>query len=375
MDAPPPDGTLHYDRTLTEWLQHLDQIQKTTKAFPWYRKHVEALHDYFYKQQYIRRCVEKCAFRMIRRLIDRRPLDLCDLYTTLPIPTRSLVTVYDMQHRKKYAFHTHTATKLIELSLQYSSCGIAKPSAPKNPYTNVPWSFGQLMSMVQQISLHLLRNHTFPPADLQRLRRANYSILTLYTQNKRFMDIRAAEHFFQQKDEPWRDVIYEEIVHDLHDDMFLVPNMTKVIMKRELPESILYEWDAVVLASFLETNLHIYTETFKTSQDIHTAVLRVHTRTIEYRRSLRKSQRTNLQTPAVRNDIVLLPPVVRMTRGSLDDIIHAVQNLSAAFDEAREEPPQIPPTMVHMEFVVESEYTNSVRDLIQSTLEDSKQDE
>ena len=278
----PPSG-LHYHRTLTEWIETIKQSRHNSAAFPFTRTENETMERHFRSQQILRRFMERCTRRQILKAIESREHDYCDLFTTEPIPVRSMVTVYDIKNRTKYTFHTQTAMKMIQTSLQYSSYGIAKPNAPKNPYTNVPWTVAEMITIVQQIATNLLQNHQFPPKLLQAFRYSNYCHKKFYNNNRKSLNILAAETFFGQKDDVNREVIYEEILEDQYKILRLRPRCTAFIMSAKLPASLKKEWDDIVLASFLETNLNTFTEAFTTSEDILTGFTDLHERTLKYR--------------------------------------------------------------------------------------------
>jgi hypothetical protein len=278
----PPSG-LHYHRTLTEWIEAIKQSRQNSVAFPFTRAENEAMERHFRSQQILRRFMERCTRRKILKAIEAREHDYCDLFTTEPIPARSMVTVYDIKNRAKYTFHTTTAMKMIQTSLQYSSYGIANPSAPKNPYTNVPWTVAEMITIVRQIATNLLQNHQFPPKLLQQFRHSKYNHKTFYRENRKMLNILAAETFFSQKDDAYRDSIYEEILDDQYKELALRPRCTTLIMGTKLPTPLKKEWDNIVLALFLETNLNIFTDALKTSDDIVTAFTNLHERTLKYR--------------------------------------------------------------------------------------------
>jgi hypothetical protein len=387
--AAPPHG-LHYDRTLREWLQYLEKSRQHATAFPFYRKEVAEMERYFYGQQYLRRLTEKYANRWMRRWIDTKPYDNCDLYTTIPVPLRAQVVVYDYPNRKKYVFHTHTAVKMIEASLHYSCYGIAKPSQPKNPYTNVPWSFGQLLCIHHQIFRNLLHNHTLLPQYLVNFRLAEYSVRRYYVQNKKHMDILAAKNFFLQKDDPYRDSIYEEVVNDLHTELALFPKVTGFVMRRQLPADILQAWDDVVLASYLETNLHTYTDKFKSAREIEEGVLVAYERTLEHRRSLRRP-RNPFTTPIPANNRSLVNAPARLLVRSLNADLSfdsLRQNLfgPSLIDEAQTANEIVLPTdntLLQVEMTLTEQPTgdalqrlsNSIRELLITSMSDTKTDE
>lgn len=390
--TPPPHG-LNYDRTLREWLQYLEKSRAQVGMFPFYRAEVVAMETYFYEQQYLRRRGEKYANCWMRRWIDTKPYDICDLYTTIPVPPRAQVVVYDCPNRKKYVFHTHTAVKMIEASLHYSSYGIAKPSDPKNPYTNVPWSFGQLLCIHHQIFHNLLHNHTLIPQYLINFRLAKYSVRTYYVENKKHVDILAAKNFFLQKDDPYRDVIYEEVVNDLHTELALFPKVTGFVMRRQLPADILRAWDDVVLASYLETNLHTYTDKFKSAREIEEGVLVAYERTLEHRRSL-KRPRNPFGTPITANNRNIANAPARLVVRSLNAELalgNLRQNLfgPALIDESQlasttnEIVLPTENTLLQVEMTLTEQPTgdalqrlsNSIRELLLTSMTDTKTDD
>jgi len=291
--TPSPPDVVQYDKSLTEWFAQIEHFKKHTNAFPFMKDSVKRIEENFLKQQRIRMLIHKCVHRMIKRMIDARPHDMCDLYTTLPIPQGQCITVYDVIQKRKYTFHTHTAIKIIESALYYSSYGIARPLMPKNPYTNVPWTMPQMIAIVHQISYNLLRRHAFLPHDIHALRRAGYCAQRFYKENPKSLNVRAAQSFFAQTDDAYRNSIYREIVSDLHTDMNIRKGLIPYVMERSLPASLMRKWDDIVVASFMEQNLHVFTDEFRTVDAINTAFLEAHDLTYQYVSANRRKIRRN----------------------------------------------------------------------------------
>jgi hypothetical protein len=284
----PPSGP-HYDRTLTDWITTIKQNRSNSVLFPFIRSENEALEQYFRAQQRLRRFAERCTRKQILKTIEAKEHDNCDLYTMEPIPARSMVAVYNIVNRTKYMFHTQTAIKMLQTSLTYSAYGIAAPSAPKNPYTNVPWTIAELATIVGQIGMNLLRNHQFPPKLLMDFRYSTYCHKKFYADHWKALNIAAATTFFGLTDDVYRDSVYEEIIDDQYKILNVKPRCTALVMsKTKLPADLKKEWDDLVLASFLESNLDTFTDAFKSTEEIHDAFKDLHERTIVYRPSLRR---------------------------------------------------------------------------------------
>lgn len=284
----PPSG-FHYDRTLTDWMDTIKQNRINSKIFPFTRAENEATEQYFRAQQRLRRFAERCTRKQILKTIERKEHDDCDLYTMEPIPARSMVALYNIPNRTKYTFHTQTAIKMLQTSLMYSSYGIAAPSAPKNPYTNVPWTVAEMATIVGQIGMNLIQNHQFPPKLLMDFRYSAYCHKKFYSGHWKALNITAAKTFFGQTDDVYRDHVYEEIIEDQYKILSLRPRCTALIMsKTKLPVDLEEEWNALVLALFLESNLDTFTDAFKTTDEIRDAFRDLHKRTLVYRLSLRR---------------------------------------------------------------------------------------
>jgi hypothetical protein len=63
---------------------------------------------------------------------------------------------------------------------------------------------------------------------------------------------------------------------------------------KHYPESMRAEWDAIVIASFLETNSNTFTEEFRSVDDINDAFVELHARTIKYRRTQSRTNRSDI---------------------------------------------------------------------------------
>ena len=142
----PPVNTLasFHDRTLSSWYLFVEQW----KATQWFTKaqgdtFKASMETAVYRNLRIRWILRKWIRRFCMRKAEARNTDPTDLCTTLPIPERALVTVYDMRNRNVYRFHYQTLQTLILNSLLFQQYGIASPMYPKNPYTNLRWSHGQ----------------------------------------------------------------------------------------------------------------------------------------------------------------------------------------------------------------------------------------
>uniref|UniRef100_A0A6C0AP92 Uncharacterized protein n=1 Tax=viral metagenome TaxID=1070528 RepID=A0A6C0AP92_9ZZZZ len=117
---------------------------------PIFKQHYEdTCKDYLMERKFrgiFRRLL--CRWRIKR--IDAKPQDLIDPITFMPI--EQLVTVYDMEQRRKYCFDALTLVKCVTKDLFRQQYTIPSPQMPKNVVTNKPFKFQQLISLQRQLA-------------------------------------------------------------------------------------------------------------------------------------------------------------------------------------------------------------------------------
>ena len=207
-------------------------------------------------------CIQKWILRIRQRIMDKRIVGAIDLYTMEPIPPESMVTVYDPRSKSKYLFHTNTISRAILSALTYSSFGIAYPKAPMNPYTNIPWSVGQLICIVGQIIHNLNRNHCVIPHYIYLFRKEMYDLTLFSMVNKARLQMDATVAFFKKEDDAYRNLIYSEIVEDLYEenrDMLASGwrSVRSLVLLQNLPPRLKALWHNLVLSAWMWQNHRI----------------------------------------------------------------------------------------------------------------------
>jgi hypothetical protein len=211
---------------------------------------------------HVHKLIRGLVLRYVQRLrlaaMKKRIVGEEDLHTTLRIPARSLVVVYDFKTRSCYHFHTNTILRTILSSLTYSSYGIARPHEPKNPYTNVEWTYYQMMSIMEQITKHRASLHCVLPQFMIDYQRSDYVIHKFAILSEHALGIHAAIDMFKLKDDADTRAIYGETIYDMGMDLDItVGDYTKrMICDRRLPEDLQSRWDTLVVSIWIYTNLH-----------------------------------------------------------------------------------------------------------------------
>ena len=247
----------------------------------------------------LRMCVLRCVQRRLLAKMDKRVVGEDDLHTTTRIPDAAMVSVYDFKTRAKYVFHTNTILKMILSSLKYSAYGVASPKAPKNPYTNLEWTKPQLMSITQQIVRNMASLYRIPPPLFLNYYNCNYNILTFAKFCEKELGINAAVELFKHKDDPTTQDIYGEMIGTVIDEenIAMSARMRNMIIERKLPDILQDRWDNIVLALWIDTNIQVLYEPYKTYTEIIDDFTKARDDTRSYLLQLTRSSRRRLPPP------------------------------------------------------------------------------
>lgn len=258
---------------------------------PYFHRHIVADHlrVLLEKNMRLRWIMRKCLMRLRARICRRRIVGETDLTTMSPIPPRFLVEVLDIPTRSCYHFHASTLHCLIVGSLLHQSYALANPQPPKNPYTNLPWSLGQLISIVEQIQLCFLReHHRFLNPWVIGFRICKYNVELFLETNFRALQIMAAGFFFSDPQNLFFDSLYTETVDDLFEmaGYLRIGKVYRAVRMRNgsiLSEQLLSEWDDHVVMAFVLINHEVLpAERYKSRLCFETAISKTYRATLEH---------------------------------------------------------------------------------------------
>jgi hypothetical protein len=273
-----------HDRTLSSWYLFTEQW----KTSCWFTKAQgdlvkSTIESAIFCNLRVRWQLRKWIFRHRMAETLRRNTDTTDVCTTLPAPEKARVTVFDLPNHKAYYFHYQTLQTLITNSLLYQQYGIANPTFPKNPYTNLPWSRAQIISIMQQISERAAYQSRLPPPLLLEFRNADYSLRTFVRKNRVLLHTQAAVNFFQKKYDRDVQTIYEETVDDMYNEyyterrpLFGRNSVVEILQSNTLIKEIKEKWDALVIAFWIYENHRILYGPYKSYDDLLDQVRKLH---------------------------------------------------------------------------------------------------
>ncbi len=303
-------NTIHsHDRTIAEWRELIRRQREplfpgsTTlpyirDAFSYLKDHADEMERIVYKNLRIRRFFRFWLASARKRIMNRRTVGDVDLYTMNPIPEQFRVQVCDVPTRTTYVFHVNTILRTFVSSLSYNSFGISSPQVPKNPYTNVPWTIGQLIAIIEQCVYHKIRAHSFLPFLAQIYRESGYDIKKMYTNNTSSLNIAAARSYFSNHIDPDVIEMYLEVYDDLEQ---LIPNkknlwflVKRKLELRSLSAELMKRWDDIILTYWIfQTYRYVLSPSMKPIHEVDEDLITLYNETCTWwskqpKRSIRK---------------------------------------------------------------------------------------
>jgi hypothetical protein len=109
----------------------------------------DQVYDTYILEMRLRERMRAFVRRWRQRRMDRRADDNIDPITQCP-PEKE-VEIYDWDMKKKYVFDAKSLAIHIETQLSHHDSGFANPQCPRNPWTNVNFSYNQLLSIYFQL--------------------------------------------------------------------------------------------------------------------------------------------------------------------------------------------------------------------------------
>lgn len=255
-----------FDRSLTEWIGFLNSYvcyglpQKPWKIadrynplFHW-KTTGELYQAEFERQMRIRFIIKKWVSRCKVRIYQKRLIGETDLRTMEPIKPSDAIRIVSISGKCVYQFHIHTLIRMIRENLHYEQWGLAKPMMPRNPYTNLPWTQGQIMELIRQIHQVCTSRGAVVPSFIAKYAEANYCTVKFFKQNRLELGMEATYRFFSSPDssgtrEDLLDQLYDQITYVIHKRPIF-----RMIRRKKLPVHLQADWDQLLQNLWIHTN-------------------------------------------------------------------------------------------------------------------------
>lgn len=276
-----------HDRTWNEWQELIKEWRKPCPfnvyaPFTSLAAAADFLETTLAKERRLHAIARKFINKVRARICARRLVGADeDLYTTLPIPADKVIKVIDYKTKSTYCFHPTTALKSVMSALTYNSYGIASPQPPKNPYTNIPWNLGQLITLTNGIGMQLWTAHKHIPAFLTSFRECHYNLVRFMEVNHTALQIEAAVGFFKATYTDDVRGVYEDSLIELYDEAFgdrqaQYRTVRRLAVQRLLAADLMERWDRIALDGWVYSNHRMvhYSDSF---EDLLDDLRRLHT--------------------------------------------------------------------------------------------------
>lgn len=278
---PPRLGFEHWwfrDRSLTEWVADVEELLETPVSpdisgdtilptsdvqLP----SVSALHppgygtavaELFQEIQRGRYLARKVLIRLQQRIWSRRIQCNVDLIDMAPIPDADRILLTDVPNRTIYAFHRRDIFRNLLSNIGAAAEMLPSPRSPTNPWTNLPLTQAQTMSVCQKLLMDYAKKGQCPPVLFAAFCAAKYDIRMFESDNSALLAQYAIRSYFADLHEHNRDVVCDTITQLLDDYGVRFSPVTVRRWFRQTPVTSLHrEWLALARDYTLHLNLHI----------------------------------------------------------------------------------------------------------------------
>ena len=255
-----------FDRSLTEWIGFLEGYtrcglpqtswtpgNKYNPLFHW-KTTGELYQAEFERQMRIRCLIKKWVSRCKAKIYKKRIVGETDLRTMEPIKPSDAIQIICRSGKCMYQFHVHTLIRMVRENLYFEQWGLAKPMAPRNPYTNLSWTQGQIMELIRQIQQVYTARGSIVPPFIAKYAEANYCAVKFFKQNRLELGMDATYRFFSTPEsmstrEDLLDQLYDQINYVIHKR-----NIFRMIRRKNLPLHLQLEWDQLCQNVWIHNN-------------------------------------------------------------------------------------------------------------------------
>lgn len=144
-------------RGIRKRMQYLDKFMDEEDAYDdddneLYYHLRDQIYDTYILEMRLRERMRSFVRRWRQRRMDQRSNENIDPITQFP-PEKEVV-IYDWDVKKKFVFDAKSLATHIETQLLHHDSGFADPQCPRNPWTNVNFTYNQLLSIYFQLKHH-----------------------------------------------------------------------------------------------------------------------------------------------------------------------------------------------------------------------------
>jgi hypothetical protein len=286
---PLPIAFLKYwydDMSLTEWAFELNRLKVELEKKPVTRAlsppdFLQKVTDIFEKNQRSRWLASVVLQRWKQRVWKKRTQCNVDMIDMLDIKDRDAILITDTKQRQIFRFHRRDLFSNLIANICMSEEMMPYPRPPTNPWSNVPWTFAQTMSVCAQLCLDYAKRGKCPPVLLAAFCAAKYDLKRFRQDNASMVSQNAIYSYFKDLTTENMATVYDTIVQLLSSSMLNYSPAAINRWLRQTPQTPLHrEWLLLVRDYTVYINLHVQVRpTWRSKFDIRYDVRNLYART------------------------------------------------------------------------------------------------
>jgi hypothetical protein len=243
------------DQTYSQWMARADGDPA-----------VAAIFEANQRRRWLARTV---WHRLTQRVWCRRTQCNVDMIDMAEVSDADAILVTDAAHRTVYRFHRRDLFNTLLSNICMSEEMLPNPRAPRNPWTNAPFTFGQIVGVCHSLLQDYARHGRCPPVLFSAFWAAQFDVRRFAAENASLLGQHAITAYFKDINDHNRDTVADTIIQLLTEAGIAC---TPVGVRRWLRASPLTaghrEWLRMASDYTLYMNLHVQVRAHWHTEDI-----------------------------------------------------------------------------------------------------------
>lgn len=175
----------------------------------------------FHNNQWFRWQMKRLVFVWLKSKSQKRIIgDDSDIITGEPIPLEEQVRIISIKNRTEYVFSGQVLVKGAKSCLEGQTAAIPHVKTPHNPYTNTPFTYGELVKVYSEILIWCAKKGKAMPAIISLYREYKFKNNMLLRVNHNYIQMKATDNYIFNDDS--RGEFFIEAMEILLDDFSLL---------------------------------------------------------------------------------------------------------------------------------------------------------
>jgi len=175
----------------------------------------------FHKNQWFRWMMKRLVSIWLKAKSQKRVIgEDCDIITGEPIPQNEQVRIISIKSRTEYVFSGQVLVKGAKSCLEGQTAAIPHVKTPHNPYTNTPFTYGELVKVYGEILIWCAKKGKSIPAVIALYREYKFKNNMLLRVNHNYIQMKATDNYIFNDDS--RGEFFIEAMEILLDDFALL---------------------------------------------------------------------------------------------------------------------------------------------------------